>query len=670
MGIIDRLFRRQRKSLSYSEFMEFLAQDASWTPLTYLTQAKNGYILNPYVYRSVNYISRSAAIVPILLYQGDQEVERHPVLDLLARPNPMQAKARFFDGLFSHLYLAGSAYLYVVRSGSGPLELYLLRPDLVEVKLNAAGTAPERYVYRTAKGERTFGIDEVRGLHFWHPLSDTSGLAPIAPASRSVDQSNASRQWNTALLQNSAKPSLALLLEEKITPEVADRWREQWDHDYGGPSRAGRLAIFWGKIKALEKIGFSPQDMDWTEGQNIAAREIAMAFGVPPQLLGIPGTQTFANYEQARKSFYHETVLPLLSWILDELNAWLVPMYGEEGLRLVYDEDRIPALQEERDKVWTRALDGVSRGVLTPNEARELLGYDPVPGADALMVPATMMPFATAKSAGGAPEKKATLTAEEQKRALWLGIEQKRAGFYDAVAKRVESRFNAEARAVAEAVRKAGAPGQAESAVADALEAERSKWEKLYAAIYLSVAQEFAQGLQDEIKALGLPERKVSDEPWLDYVLEYLTSEGGKRIAGILETTRTLVTKALAEGVAEGEDASRLARRVKTAYESFGKTRAVRIARTEVITASNAGRVAMAQAMGLPMVKTWLATRDDRVRDDHLEADGQEAPLDGAFDVGGYKLQFPGDASLGAPPSETVNCRCTVTFRVAVEGLQ
>src|SRR5690606_3490841 len=121
-------------------------------------------------------------------------------------------------------------------------------------------------------------------------------------------------------------------------------------------------------------MGLTPRDMDFIEAKHAAGREIALAFGVPPMLLGIPGDNTYANYQEANRAFYRLTVLPLIGRIAGEFSAWLEPLCGP-GLRLWYDADRIEGLAAERDAVWARIG---AADFLTEDEKRQAVGYGPL----------------------------------------------------------------------------------------------------------------------------------------------------------------------------------------------------------------------------------------------------------------------------------------------------
>jgi HK97 family phage portal protein len=118
--------------------------------------------------------------------------------------------------------------------------------------------------------------------------------------------------------------------------------------------------------------------MDFSETRNVAAREIALGFGIPPMLMGIPGDNTFSNYQEANLNFWRQTVLPLVARTASNLTRWLGPRFGD-GLRIGYDADAVDALAMERESVWQRIG---AANFLTLNERRAAAGYSPVEGGD------------------------------------------------------------------------------------------------------------------------------------------------------------------------------------------------------------------------------------------------------------------------------------------------
>lgn len=362
-----------------------------WQPKDYSAFAKEGYQSNVYVYSCIDLIAKAAAGIPWLVYQRKNkdlvEIEdlRHPLKKIIERPNPFSGWGQFVQSLCGHLLISGNVYIEQVEANGQPRELYLLRPDRVQVKPG------QGFRYTVGGKSVEFTNDEVLHLKYFNPLDDFYGLSPIEVAARSIDQNNESKKWNTALLRNGACPSGVIKTENNLTDEQQRSLREALDRGYTGARNAGRPLLLEGGL-SWENIGLSPADMSWIEGLQLTAREIAIVYHVPPELIGDASQKTFSNYREARKSLYTETVLPLLDWLKDELNNWLTPKFGE-GFILDYDHDQIEALQEDRQEVWKQALEAVKSGVLTPNEARELLGYDRKEGADVLLAPANLLPL-------------------------------------------------------------------------------------------------------------------------------------------------------------------------------------------------------------------------------------------------------------------------------------
>jgi HK97 family phage portal protein len=114
--------------------------------------------------------------------------------------------------------------------------------------------------------------------------------------------------------------------------------------------------------------------MEFHETKMAAAREIAIAYGVPPMLIGIPGDATYANYQEANRAFFRLTVLPLATRVTAGISTWLSKFTGE-AVELRPDLDQVPALAAERDQQWARVG---AADFLTTNEKRVLLGLPPL----------------------------------------------------------------------------------------------------------------------------------------------------------------------------------------------------------------------------------------------------------------------------------------------------
>ena len=302
----------------------------------------------------------------------------HPVLDLLRRPNEGQGRAELLEALFAQLMLTGNAYVEAVQTeGALPRELHVLRSDRMSVVPGADGW-PVAYEY--AVGARKLRFDAggsappICHLRNFHPQDDHYGLAPMQAAAMAVDVHNAASRWSKSLLDNAARPSGALVWsgadgQGAMAEDQFRRLSDEIEANYQGARNAGRPMVLEGGLD-WKPMGFSPSDMEFQKTKEAAAREIALAFGVPPMLLGIQGDATYSNYQEANRAFYRLTVLPLVTRVAAVLGAWLSAHTGER-LELKPDPDQVPALAAERDAQWAR----VARAdFLSAAEKRALLG--------------------------------------------------------------------------------------------------------------------------------------------------------------------------------------------------------------------------------------------------------------------------------------------------------
>jgi HK97 family phage portal protein len=331
---------------------------------------------NAIAYRCVKMISEGAASIHFDVFNGGDELDDHPIGRLLSRPNPRQAGPDFLEATFVNLLCFGNAYIELVADGRTPREIYTLRPDRVKVHPGPDGW-PEAYEYSANGGSvllRAEGdMPSVLHLRMFDPLDDHYGMAPLAAAHVAVDIHNAASSWNKALLDNSARPSGALVYAsggENMTDEAFERLKEELETTFSGAFNAGRPILLEGGLD-WKPLALTPKDMDFMEAKSAAAREIALALGVPPLLLGLPGDNTYANFAEANRALWRQTILPLVERTLKAITHWLEPAYGP-GLRLAIDYDRIEALASERDALWKR-LEAAS--FLTTEEKRTAAGY-------------------------------------------------------------------------------------------------------------------------------------------------------------------------------------------------------------------------------------------------------------------------------------------------------
>ncbi len=328
---------------------------ARWTPRDYASLAREGFSRNPVAYRCVRMIAEAAAACPLIVFADGIRDDDHPAARLLAQPNPEQSGPEWLEGVYGALQTAGNAYVEAVGEDA-PGELWSLRPDRVQVAPGRAGW-PEAYEYavggRSVRiGREADGWMPVMHLKLFHPTDDHYGFSPLEAASFAIDAHNSSGAWNKALLDNAARPSGALVFNGRDGERLTEAQFNALKAELGG-----------------KPMSMSPADMDFIAGKHAAAREIALAFGVPPQLLGIPGDATYANYREANGAFWRGTVIPLARKTAGALTGWLGGRFA--GIRIAPDLDAVPALQPERDALWARLS---AASFLTDEERRRMAG--------------------------------------------------------------------------------------------------------------------------------------------------------------------------------------------------------------------------------------------------------------------------------------------------------
>jgi len=350
----------------------------AWSPRDTVTLTKVGFTGNPVGFRSVKLIAETAAALPLVLQDSERRYDTHPILSLVRRPNPLQGRAELFEALYGQLLLSGNGYLEAVGGTDGvPEELHVLRSDRMSLVPGADGW-PVAYEYAVSGRKHRFavgeGVSPVCHIKSFHPQDDHYGLSPMQAAATAVDVHNSASRWSKALLDNAARPSGAIVYkgadgQGSMTSDQYDRLVNEIESNHQGARNAGRPMLLEGGLD-WKPMGFSPSDMEFQKTKEAAAREIALAFGVPPMLLGIPGDMAYANYQEANRAFFRLTVLPMVARVSSAVSHWLSEYLGEE-VELRPDLDQVPALSIERDNQWRRVGEAA---FLSMAEKRALLG--------------------------------------------------------------------------------------------------------------------------------------------------------------------------------------------------------------------------------------------------------------------------------------------------------
>ena len=340
-------------------------------PFEYRSAVRSAFLANPVAQRAVRIVSEGVGSAPVA---GTDEA----ALKLVRATSAGQP---LLETLAAQLLLHGNAFVQVARDGAGrPVELYALRPERVSVMPGDDGW-PAAYRYRIGDRTVTLPLEDENGwpglihIRSFHPADDHYGAGCLSAAEQAVAIHNAASRWNRALLENAARPSGALVYENSevgLTTEQFERLKAELQAAYQGGGNAGRPMLLEGGLK-WQSLSLSPADMDFAELKAAAARDIALAFGVPPMLLGLPGDNTYSNYKEANRALWRLTLLPLCGKILEGLQEGLADSFP--GLDFSIDLDRITALSEDRERLWNQVSNA---DFLEPAEKRVMLGLPPL----------------------------------------------------------------------------------------------------------------------------------------------------------------------------------------------------------------------------------------------------------------------------------------------------
>ncbi|MEQ1510591.1 MAG: phage portal protein [Sphingopyxis sp.] len=364
---------------------DIYARSISPSARSYEEQVRSAYAQNPVAMRCCRLVAEAVAGAPLL-------IDDPRVAALISERADGQV---LLETVATHLMLHGNAYVQLLPGAafsSGlshlaagaddlPSELYALRPERVAIEMDAQGW-PAAFSYRLGGQAQRLNASDALGrssivhIHNVNPLDDHYGLGCLSAAAQAVAIHNSAGIWNHALLDNAARPSGALVYDTPdkgatLSAAQFERLKSEMEAQFQGSANAGRPMLLEGGLK-WQAISMTPAEMDFLKLKDSAARDIAMAFGVPPMLVGIPGDATYANYREASKAFWRQTVLPMHGAILASLRQGL-KTWGVEG-RITVALDHVPALSEDRERLWNQVS---AAEFLSEAEKRAMLDIAP-----------------------------------------------------------------------------------------------------------------------------------------------------------------------------------------------------------------------------------------------------------------------------------------------------
>lgn len=362
-------------------------------PKNYKNYSREGYAGNDTVYKVLNFgITNGAAIQPVLYTDKSQagkpngkRIDKHALLDKLARPNPEQSGVFFRKSILGYFLISGNSFQYAIRAAkSGPPdEMWTLSPEMVH-PIPDGRRGIIGYEYDAWPKEKNPISKELIGhMRSWNPNDEFFGMSPIEVIAVLIDTQKDGRIWNLSLLQNFLKPPGAWTTTSMLAPNDRAKLEARINEKMAGARNAGKTPVLDGALE-FKPSAVAPSEMDWLESMKYNSTMIANVYNMPPELTG-DGASTFNNKEMAEIFAYTEYIFPTLDELYDLWNMWLVPMYpdlcdtkGNPVAYLYYDKESVEVIQKmiqaQKDAQADRANKLWMSGLAMQSEAQELAG--------------------------------------------------------------------------------------------------------------------------------------------------------------------------------------------------------------------------------------------------------------------------------------------------------
>jgi len=653
----------------------------------------------------VDRIASDIASVPgHLLYVKDDgtetEIASHPFLDFMEKPNPLYEMTSSALWRLNEIYLmlVGESFLLIERDEhERPIELWSVPPHWVQMTPYLG----HPYYDIVSPGGTTMSVlvDDMFVMKQLNPLDPfMRGLGIAESIADEVEIDEYAAKFQKRFFYNDATPPIVFSLNG-ATPDQVDTFLARWNQKHRGVENSHRVGAFAGNVTVTELGSGDGKNLGFIESR-IAMRDAVLEhFGVPREIMGITENSNRATADAAQYIYAKNVLMPRIQSREEAINAQLLPLFGDH---LVWRFDAVVPYDKDFNKA--KAMDGWNAGLLTKNEARELMDFPDIEGGDVFKisindvflngsddpveVTQAMLQEDTiaAETAGGSGKKAArriNVSAMLRKETAAINRNEK---LFEAA---VTQFFSDQQAQVSKAL---GLDTKADRRVIFALLAnyltndgtfDPVLWAALAENERQRITAAIATGLLDwtgEAKKLTqiftpLWKRAYDDGvtisedtyglidiPRPDFV-SAAKIHGGLRIVNIQQTTRNNIANIIAKGVENGVSQVELAKAVQTEMGST-KARAKLIARQETMTALATGQYDMMRSAGAK-TKTWhhrdpqVDPRDGkRGKVNHVILEGETVGIDETFSNG---LRYPRDPNDNRP-EELINCRCYLTY--------
>ena len=660
----------------------------------YIAFVNEGYKRNNVVYSCINLIATAAQKIGFTLIdlRTGEEIPRdqtptnlEPLRRILDQPNPNESMPEYIARWETILQLAGITYHTILGAGQDEFvgavptaaELHLISPENVTVK--SKGLRLIGYKVQTGEGEIFLTPEQMTNIKYPDPLSEFDGQSPTEPAAVAIDSYNSGMAWNKNLLENFGVPAGILIIKQQgsITVDQQTILRNQWESQFAGSKRAGKIAVMGAEGMEYNDISSTGKEMEWRGGLEDNARRICNVYGVPSQLIGDPQTSKFSNYKVALRALYQDKVIPDMLHFAAEQTEFLMPKFGvEDQIGIGLDKSGVEVLLDDLNEQTERLSKATWMKV---NEKRNQQNLDDDPDGDVILQSASEVPLGTepaapptgAASARSKPANKihplSHFPTEELRQAEFTRRDSLRKEWEDRWVKKLESIFTEQRKRFIEAFLKAErSNGTLEKRqlgddfaqqVFDFNNENKIMKDEL-TTLMSSLVVEFGQSAIDQAEGAGIIFN--IERPGIQ---QFIGDSLSPVVREINRTTTNQLTNVINQGIDANEGVFKIRDRITDKFDQISTGRARTIAQTEVGRASGRATLEGFNQVSPNLQKEWISSRDGLVRDDpdvsHVFMDGQ------VVDMPDFFVGPSGQLSQQVPPTSgdpgfDINCRCVM----------
>lgn len=695
-SLIERFFPAKKAETFGSPiqaFRQWLSGESPRMTASNIETYLGRYADQAWVYSCISVIQSKGAGVPLKVYKkvGDQleEQPNHPLKELLDSVNPMMNGYDLLEATHGFIELAGNEYWLLDKFIDGkPTEIYPLSPQnvtlILDKKLGVVG-----YEYRI-NGQLVAVFPPEVILHFktWNPLDPFYGQPRLSAGRDSSDMISAADQYNKAFFKNGAAPGGFLTTDTAIDEDTAAQIRTSWKKAHQGANKAHSIALLQGGLK-WQNNSSTQSEMMFPQLKSLSREDVLTCFRVPPIMVGVFDEANYANAREQRRIFWVDGMIPRLRKIESVINERLAKPY-DATIVVMHDLSGVEEIAEDEGRRAQTNTSNVSAGIMTINEVRMKMKLPPVPWGDTWFAPFGLSPVSLSSEPDDQPTED---TPPAKKRELHKTKE-------DSISEPVieEPPQNPED---IEKARRDATWGRYK----DATERWERKWLPVMRSLFNSQEREVIRNLRDSDWQKSLNQNRLDQfkniKASIDLIvfdktnarkvfqrdarklIEYTLSQAAEKeirdydlgidfdltdpnvknwinskafnfANEINLTTEDALRRELSEAIRLGETLSEVEDRVAHVFDVARGSRTAMIARTEVISASNAGALESYKQSGLVKSVEWISSRDNKVREEH-QIDGEQVDIGAKFSNG---LKYPGDPE--GEPGNVINCRCTI----------